>query len=360
MVSDDQLIPWERLQQRRDELEQQLAARQLDQKKRVDLQREYAFLQDVLSKKQAIDRINHEITRAQQQRAHADPQLQALYDEELKEFVQQKSVFERELEELLYPPDPMDRSDVFIEIRAGAGGQEAALFAGDLAKMYLNYSLSRGWHAVVVDAHETDLRGYKEIVLEVDGKGAYGAFKFEAGTHRVQRVPATEASGRIHTSTATVAVFPVVGDDQSITINPQDLRVDTYRSGGAGGQHVNKTESAVRITHIPTGVVVSCQEERSQHKNRAKAMKMLMSRLAAAKREEEAAKRSQDRKQMVGSGMRAEKVRTYNFPQNRVTDHQVGLTLQKLDRVIAGDMSEIIQALQDHERQERRSQKFSF
>lgn len=353
-------IDWKQILDRLTKLEQQLASATLDSKARVTLQREHAFLHNLYTKKEEIERVNLAVLDAQKQREHADVQMQALYDEELQELAQQKVSLERELDDLLYPSDPMDRADVFIEIRAGAGGQEAALFAADLAKMYSNYALSRGWHALVVDVHETDLRGLKEVVLEIDGKGAYGAFKFESGTHRVQRVPTTEASGRIHTSTATVAVFPIVSEDQVAAINPQDLRIDTYRAGGAGGQHVNKTESAVRITHIPSGVVVSCQEERSQHKNKAKAMKMLISRLAVAKREEEEAKRSQSRKQMVGSGMRAEKVRTYNFPQNRITDHQVDLTLQKLDRVIAGELGEIIQALQEKERQLRRLQTLSF
>jgi peptide chain release factor 1 len=347
---------WATLQARIDELTPLLASATLDQRQRHQLQKEYSYLTDVLSTYRNCQHITQQLERARNEREHnQDSELAALYEEEIAQLEQTKKTTEHELEQLLFPPDPHDKHDVFIEIRAGTGGQEAALFAADLAQMYTNYATSRGWVASVTDVHETDLKGVKEITLFIQGKGAYGALKFESGTHRVQRVPATEASGRIHTSTATVAVFPEIEQDEELTIAPQDLRIDVFRAGGAGGQHVNKTESAVRITHIPTGVVVTCQDERSQHKNKAKAMKALQARLAAAKREEELSQRSKDRKEMVGSGMRAEKVRTYNFPQNRVTDHQVDVTLQKLDMVMAGDLGDIIQALQEKERQERRA-----
>ncbi len=254
----------------------------------------------------------------------------------------------------MFPPDEHDNRSVFLEIRAGAGGKEAALFVADLLKMYTNYAQRKHWRAVVDSSSDTDLGGFKEVVLHIDGKDVYGHLKRESGVHRVQRVPETEGSGRVHTSTVTVAVLPEA-KEVDVQINPSDLRIDVYRSSGAGGQHVNTTDSAVRITHIPTGVVVACQDERSQHKNKAKAMKTLQSRILAAHIEKEEAKMSKDRKEQVGSGMRAEKVRTYNYPQNRVSDHQVDVTLKKLDQVMLGDLDEIIQALRDQERQSRRS-----
>ena len=232
------------------------------------------------------------------------------------------------------------------------------MFAGDLQRMYTNYAERTGWKVFVEEASPTDLGGFKDIVLFIKGKGVYGHLKRESGVHRVQRVPATETAGRIHTSTATVAVLPEA-EDIDVTINPADLRIDTFRSGGAGGQHVNKTESAIRITHIPTGIVVSCQEDRSQHKNKAKALKMLQSRILAAQMEQQEQERSKQRKEQVGTGERAEKVRTYNFPQNRVTDHQVDLTLKHLDTVMEGNLDEIIQALRDKELQEREEKRYS-
>ncbi len=253
----------------------------------------------------------------------------------------------------LFPPDERDDRSVFLEIRAGAGGQEAALFAADLMRMYMMYALEKGWKTSVVSESSTDLGGYREVVLHIEGPGVFGHLKFESGVHRVQRVPKTETQGRIHTSTVTVAVLPEA-EEVEMTINPADLRIDVFRAGGAGGQHVNKTESAVRITHIPTGVVVSCQDDRSQHKNKATAMKVLKSRLLQQQREKNEAEASKQRKEQVGTGERAEKVRTYNFPQNRVTDHQVDVTLKKLDRVLEGDMDEIIQPLREKERNNRR------
>ncbi len=348
---------WGIIQARVDELTTVLANSALDQRQRQDLQKEYAHLSTILAKYRDYRAGVHEFEQALKQKIeNSDAELAVLYQEEVISLEQRKEAAARELEQLLFPPDPLDKHDVYIEIRAGAGGQEAALFAADLTTMYTNYSMARGWTVSVIDIHETDLKGFKEITLSIEGKGAYGALKFESGTHRVQRVPTTEASGRVHTSTATVAVFPEIGQAEEMAIAPQDLRIDVYRAGGAGGQHVNKTESAVRITHIPSGIVVTCQDERSQHKNKAKAMKVLQARLATAKRDEEVSKRSKDRKEMVGSGMRAEKVRTYNFPQNRVTDHQVEQTWQKLDMIIAGDLGDIVQALQEKERQDRRKQ----
>jgi len=352
---------WKVLESRANELAALLTQATLEQRQRQQLQKEYAQLSTLLAKYRDLQQTIQALEQAQKQQAqNTDSELAQLYDEEITQLMQAQADAQRELDHMLYPSDPLDKRDIYIEIRAGTGGQEAALFAADLARMYTNYAMTRGWQVSIVDLHETDLKGIKDMTLSIDGKGAYGALKFESGTHRVQRVPATETSGRIHTSTATVAVFPVTDDDETITIDPQELRIDYFRAGGAGGQHVNKTESAVRITHIPTGLVVTCQDERSQHKNKAKAMKVLHARLATAKREQEEAQRSKDRKQMVGSGMRAEKVRTYNFPQNRVTDHQVEQTWQKLDMIIAGDLGDVIQALQEKERSDRRKQPLVF
>ena len=249
-----------------------------------------------------------------------------------------------ELKILLLPKDPNDDRNVIIEIRGGAGGEEAALFSGVLFRMYCMYAEKKGWKTEIINANETELGGYKEISFMVDGEGAYSRLKFESGVHRVQRVPETETQGRIHTSTVTVAVLPEA-DDVEIDINPADLQIDTYRAGGAGGQHVNKTESAIRITHIPTGVVVECQDERSQHKNRDKAMKVLKSRLLEAKQEEHDSEIAAQRKIQVGSGDRSERIRTYNYPQGRLTDHRIGLTLYHLEDNLNGDIDEIIDAL---------------
>jgi len=356
-VSDPLFDRWGELQSRYDELNKKLVAGVVDSRQRHQLQKEISYLSSRLLKHKEILSLEHIMAENRDQHSQtADKELQFLYDDEFSDLKQKKEQLFAELDDLMFPPDDLDKKSAFLEIRAGAGGQEAALFAADLAKMYTNYALSRNWQVSFVSIHETDLKGFKEVVLSIEGKGVHGSLKFESGTHRVQRVPETETSGRIHTSTATVAVFPAVGGNDIVVIDPQDLRIDVFRAGGAGGQHVNKTESAVRITHLPTGVVVSCQDERSQHKNKAKAMKVLQSRLAVAQREQEDVKRGAERKKMVGTGMRAEKVRTYNFPQNRVTDHQVGLTLKKLDIVMAGELDEIIQALQEKERLDRRNQ----
>lgn len=249
-----------------------------------------------------------------------------------------------ELKVLLLPKDPNDDRNVIIEIRGGAGGEEAALFCGVLYRMYSMYAEMRNWKTELINANETELGGYKEISFMIKGEGAYSRLKYESGVHRVQRVPETEAQGRIHTSTVTVAVLPEA-DDVDIEINPTDLQIDTYRSGGAGGQHVNKTESAIRITHLPTGVVVECQDERSQHKNKDKAMKVLKSRLLEAKIEEQNSQVAQERKSQVGTGDRSERIRTYNYPQGRLTDHRIGLTLYRLDDCLNGNIEEVIDAL---------------
>ncbi len=275
---------------------------------------------------------------------NAETDLQQLAAEEARVLRERRKEIEERAFGLLVPKDPRNDKNTFVEIRAGTGGDEAALFAGDLLRMYVRYAERKGLRVEVMEASETGIGGYKEAVLLVEGRGAYGHFKHEAGVHRVQRVPVTEASGRIHTSTVTVAVMPEV-DEIEVHIDPKDLRIDTFCSSGAGGQSVNTTYSAVRITHIPTGVVVTCQDERSQLKNRAKAMRTLRARIVEAERAKQEAEIAQDRKAQVGTGERSEKIRTYNFPQNRVTDHRIGLTLHKLEQVLDGDLDEIVEGL---------------
>lgn len=347
-------IQWDALHARYDELSQKILQFDLDHQQRQEIQREYSYLKNLLEKHNQREVVERELKELKEQLSlSTDASLNELYTQEIVEFEQKLKQATNELEEFLYPADPLDDNSVFLEIRAGTGGQEAALFASDLLKMYTNYALAKGWEASLVDSSSTDLGGIREAILHIQGKKVFGHLKYESGVHRVQRVPQTETSGRIHTSTATIAVLPE-GQEVDIAINPSDLRVDTYRASGAGGQHVNKTDSAVRITHIPTGIVVACQDERSQHKNRAKAMKILQARMLAAQKEKHEAEQSQKRKEMVGSGMRSEKVRTYNFPQNRVTDHQVEVTLKKLDMVMEGDLDEIIDELVVYGRQERK------
>ncbi|MBO5321633.1 MAG: peptide chain release factor 1 [Clostridia bacterium] len=280
-----------------------------------------------------------------------DRELKELAEEELKMAKENIEIFADELKILLLPKDPNDEKNVIVEIRGGAGGEEAALFAGSLYRMYTMYAESRRWSTEVVNANETELGGYKEISFMIEGAGAYSRLKFESGVHRVQRVPDTETQGRIHTSTVTVAVLPEA-EDVELEINPADLKIDTFRSSGAGGQHINKTSSAIRVTHIPTGTVVECQDERSQFKNKDKALKILRSRLLdEAQREHDAAIAS-DRKSQVGTGDRSERIRTYNYPQGRVTDHRIGLTLYKLDQILNGDIDEVVDALITHYRAE--------
>jgi peptide chain release factor 1 len=274
-------------------------------------------------------------------------------DEEQAQIGERLAGEEIELQRLLVPKDPQDDSNIFLEVRAGTGGDEAAIFAGDLFRMYARYAEKHGWEVETLSESPGEHGGYKEIISRVIGRGAYSALKFESGTHRVQRVPATEAQGRIHTSACTVAILPELEEVGAIDINPADLRIDTYRSSGAGGQHVNKTDSAIRITHLPSGLVVECQDERSQHKNRSRAMSLLKARLLANEREKQQAQQAQSRKLQVGSGDRSERIRTYNFPQGRVTDHRINLTLYKLDAVMNGEIEELIQALnQEHQAEE--------
>jgi peptide chain release factor 1 len=274
-------------------------------------------------------------------------------DEELVQLTQDIAAQELELQRLLVPKDPQDDSNIFLEVRAGTGGDEAAIFAGDLFRMYARYAEKRRWEVEVLSESPGEHGGYKEIISRIIGRGAFSALKFESGTHRVQRVPATEAQGRIHTSACTVAILPELAEVESVELNPADLRVDTFRASGAGGQHVNKTDSAIRITHLPSGIVVECQDERSQHKNRSRAMSLLKARLLASEREKQQSQQAQSRKLQVGSGDRSERIRTYNFPQGRVTDHRINLTLYKLDAVMHGDIDELIRALnQEHQAEE--------
>ena len=288
-------------------------------------------------------------------REKLDDEMHALAQAELDAVKADKERLEAELRILLLPKDPNDDKDVIMEIRGGAGGEEAALFAGDLFRMYSRYAESQGWRVEMLDSNPTDLGGFKEVVFSIDGAGAYSRLKFESGVHRVQRVPDTESSGRIHTSTVTVAVLPEA-EDVDVQVNQNDLRIDTYCASGAGGQHVNKTESAVRITHLPTGVVVQCQDEKSQLKNKEQAMRVLRAKLLELAEESQRAETAQNRKSQVGTGDRSERIRTYNFPQGRMTDHRIGLTLHKLDFIMNGDLTETIDALTAADQAERLKQ----
>ena len=348
-------IDWQKYRRRSDEIVAQLSSSALDNIQRAALQRELSHLTVILDRYEDIRELENLRTDLEEQkRATDDASLIELFDDELKKISDVHDKHVVALEGILFPPDERDNLSAFLEIRAGAGGQEASLFVGDLARMYMMYAQRKNWQASVVSESPTDVGGYREIVLCIRGKGVFGHLKFEAGVHRVQRVPKTETAGRIHTSTVTVAVFPELKEADTVEINPADLRIDVYRAGGAGGQHVNKTDSAVRITHIPTGLVVACQEDRSQHKNKATAMKILGARLQNLQREKQEAEVSQQRRDQIGGGTRAEKVRTYNFPQNRVTDHQVDVTLSKLNMVMDGDLEDIVVPLREHERLERR------
>ncbi len=288
----------------------------------------------------------------------SDKELRELAQQELRENTARAEELSEEIKILLLPKDPNDEKNVIMEIRGGTGGEEAALFAYDLYRMYTAYAEGRGWRTEIVSLNETELGGFKEVSFLIDGEGAYSRLKYESGAHRVQRVPETETQGRIHTSAATVAVLPEA-EEVEIDIDPKDLQIDTFRSSGAGGQHINKTSSAIRITHLPTGMVVECQDERSQYKNKDKAMKVLRARLLSKEQEKQSSQVAQERRLQVGSGDRSERIRTYNFPQSRVTDHRIGLTLYKLEEVLAGGLDELIDALIAADRAEKLSESMS-
>ena len=337
----------ERLAERRAEVERELsspaAASDPDRFRR--LSQEYAQLGPVAEGYGAYRQVLAELDSLRQMEGEADPELRAMAQAERPAAEQKRAALEAQLRGFLVPRDPLDNNNVFLEIRAAAGGDEAAIFAGDLHRMYVKYAEARGWSVEVLSASPGEHGGYKEVISRIAGYGAYSQLKFESGAHRVQRVPETEAQGRIHTSTATVAVIPEIEEAQARPINPAELKVDTYRASGAGGQHVNKTESAIRITHLPSGIVVECQDERSQHKNRARAMALLQARLLDAERSRQQQAMAATRKKLVGTGDRSERIRTYNFPQGRLTDHRINLTLYQLPKVMEGDLAPVVGAL---------------
>ena len=320
----------------------------------VGHQREYAKvakersdLEEIVVCYREWRKVEQEIADNRQLMDENDEAMRELVKEELTNLRERKEALETKLKFLILPKDPNDAKNVIVEIRAGTGGDEAALFAAELFRMYSRYAESRAWRVEMMSSNPTGLGGYKEIILSIEGQGAYSRLKFEGGVHRVQRVPVTEGSGRIHTSAVTVAVLPEA-DEVEIAIDPKEIRIDVFRSSGPGGQSVNTTDSAVRITHIPTGIVISCQDEKSQHKNRAKGMKILRARLLEKKQDEQASEIAATRKSMVGSGDRSERIRTYNFPQGRLTDHRINLTIYQLERVMEGQLDEVVEALITH------------
>lgn len=340
------LAKLENMEQRFLELEEQLARPDVfdDQDKYRKLAKAHSDMGPVVAAFRRYRDLQRQAVENREMLNDADPEIRTMAQEELQIIEEEMPRVEQELKVLLLPPDPLDEKNIVLEIRAGTGGEEAALFAGDLFRMYCRYAELKGWKVELISESESDTGGYKEVVAVISGNRVYSHLKYESGTHRVQRVPATESQGRIHTSAATVAVMPEA-EEVDVDIRSEDLRVDVYRASGAGGQHVNKTESAVRITHIPTGVVVTCQDEKSQHKNKARAMKVLASRILQAEREKQHSEQAADRKSQVGSGDRSERIRTYNFPQGRVTDHRVNLTLYSLERFMEGEIQQIIDNL---------------
>jgi peptide chain release factor 1 len=318
-----------------------------------ELSVEYARLEPVAQRFRGFLALERELAQARDMAADGDADVRSMAEDEARELGARIAAEEDALALLLIPRDPHDESNIFLEIRAAAGGDEAAIFAGDLFRMYSRYAESQGWQVEVLAASPGEHGGYREITSRIVGRGAYSRLKFESGTHRVQRVPATEAQGRIHTSTCTVAILPELEAVEELPLNPAELRIDTFRASGAGGQHVNKTDSAVRITHLPSGIVVECQDERSQHKNRSRALALLQARLVAAERERQHSEQARTRKLQVGTGDRSERIRTYNFPQGRLTDHRVELTLYKLDDIVDGRLDEVIgPLLREHQAEE--------
>ncbi|ATC94112.1 peptide chain release factor 1 [Pseudoalteromonas tunicata] len=321
-----------------------------DQDRFRALSKEYAELEDVSKVFNAYRQAEQDLVAAEEMFKDEDPDMRDMAQDEFKAAKAQLETLTDELQVLMLPKDPKDNNNVYLEVRAGTGGDEAAIFAGDLFRMYARFAETQKWKVEIVSANEGEHGGYKEVIANISGTGVYGKLKFESGVHRVQRVPETESQGRVHTSACTVAVMPEIPEAEAIEINAADIKVDTFRASGAGGQHVNKTDSAIRITHIPTGVVVECQDERSQHKNRAKAMSVLASRLQQAEDEKRHAEEATQRRNLVGSGDRSERIRTYNYPQGRITDHRINLTLYKLNEIVSGDLLPIINPLvQEHQ-----------
>lgn len=316
-----------------------------DQNRFRDLSKEFSHLQPLVECYQSYQNNSDAISSALTLQEEKDPELRELATEELQTLYPQQETIEVQLQKLLIPPDPEDDRNVFLEIRGGAGGDEAAIFAGDLFRMYSRFAEQMGWKVEIISEHHGEHGGFKEVISRIIGKDVYSKLKFESGAHRVQRVPATESSGRIHTSTCTVAVMPEIEEVDDIDINQSDLKVDTFRASGAGGQHVNKTDSAIRITHLPTGIVVECQDERSQHKNRARAMSLLAAKLLDQERSKQQKEQAETRRNLVGTGDRSERIRTYNFPQGRLTDHRINLTIYKLEEVMEGNLDQVIEPL---------------
>ena len=316
-----------------------------DQNRFRELSMEYSRLEPIVKLFSEFEGTTEDVAAAEEMAADSDADVRQMGEDELASLTERREALELELQKALIPPDPHDNANVYLEVRAGTGGDEAAIFAGDLVRMYSKYAENRGWKVEILSAREGEHGGYKEIISRVIGNGIYADLKFESGAHRVQRVPATESQGRIHTSACTVAVLPEPDEVEEVDINPADLRVDTYRASGAGGQHVNKTDSAVRLTHLPTGIVVECQDERSQHKNRARAMSILQAKLLDQQLSQQQTEQAEQRKSLVGSGDRSERIRTYNYPQGRVTDHRINLTLYKLDEILAGGLEQVVEPL---------------
>ena len=337
----------EKLLERQEELEGLLSDPEIisNQNKFRVLSQEYAEIRPIMICFNQYLKITKNIENSHDMLKENDNEIRELAEEELKKSEGESRKLENDLQVLLLPKDPSDNNNIFLEIRAGTGGEEAALFSGDLMRMYSRYAETRNWEVEYISVSESDLEGYKEVIMRVIGNGAYSRLKFESGAHRVQRVPETESQGRIHTSACTVAVLPEVEEINEVQINTADLRIDTFRASGAGGQHVNKTDSAIRITHLPTNTVVECQDERSQHKNKARAMSLLQARLLNTEREQQQNEQAENRRSLVGSGDRSERIRTYNFPQGRVTDHRINLTLYQLDDFMEGNIDMVIEPL---------------
>jgi peptide chain release factor 1 len=345
-MNNSQRQQFERLAHRLTELDANLGDPQVasDMKRFRELSREHAEVTRVVERYRRFVQREQDVAQAQDLLQDAD--MADLAQQEINEATTEMAQLQAELQAELLPKDPDDARNAFLEIRAGTGGDESALFAADLARMYLRYCERQGWRTEVMSENMSDLGGYKEVVFRIEGDSVYGRLKFESGGHRVQRIPTTETQGRIHTSACTVAVLPEPDETQAVQLNPADLRIDTFRASGAGGQHVNKTDSAIRITHLPTGLVAECQDDRSQHRNKAKALAVLTARLQDKERSEREAKEAATRKGLIGSGDRSDRIRTYNFPQGRLTDHRINLTLYKLQFILDGDLSEVTQALQ--------------